>query len=209
MKKITAIVLGVLMTIAALSGCAAKTEKTMYEQGLSLIAIMEEMGKSDLYHATMTSSDTVIGKLEAIRTGDFSKPDTVYTIALSEDYIAMMSEWEEMPEISDTLKDVLNTKLIGAFATQINALAGAETLAASAVCAAGKTFVDESCKENMMYLYVFEEGVPAAVTFVPGEGGAVSASGTFILYGGVDFSDENARRDFFAGMGAEIKVLEQ
>ena len=44
MKKITAIVLGVLMTIAALSGCAAKTEKTMYEQGLSLIAIMEEMG---------------------------------------------------------------------------------------------------------------------------------------------------------------------
>ena len=198
MKKITAITLCMVMILAVLTGCAAKVETSLYEQGLSLIAIMEEMGKSDLYHATMTSSDTVIGKLEAIRRGDFSEPDAVYTIALNEDYIAMMSDWEEM-----------NTKLIGAFATQINALAGAETLAASAVCAAGKTFVAESCKENMLYLYVFEEGVPVAVTFVPGEGGAVSASGTFILYDGVDFSDENALRDFFAGMGAEIKVLEQ
>jgi len=209
MKKITAITLSLLILLTALTGCAGKNETTLYEQGLSLIAIMDEMAKSELYHATMTSSDTVIGKLGAIRESSFEEPETVYTISLNEDYIAMMSEWEEMPDISDTLKEVLNTKLIGAFATQINALAGAETLAASAVCAAGKTFVDANCKENLVYLYVFANGVPAAVTFVPGEDGAVSASGTFILYDGVDFTDENAVKDFFAEMGAEIKVLER
>jgi len=58
----------------------------------------------------------------------------------------------------------------------------------------------------MVFLYVFRDIPPAAVTFLPGEDGAVSASGMFLLYDGVDYRDEEALRDFFAGMGAELEA---
>lgn len=49
--------------------------------------------------------------------------------------------------------------------------------------------------ENALYIYVFEDAVPAAVCFTPGEDGTVSAAGTFIL-----------NRDFPTGSAREIEA---
>lgn len=211
MRKPAALMLCLAALLSLPMGCAPRAKTTLYDQGMSLIAIMAEMAGSEIYHSAMTGDPAFINRLEKVNGCDFSAPEAVYTLALNENYMTLMSEWEKLPElsISDSLRDVLNTKQAGAFTTQLNALAGAEALAASAMCAAGKTFVDDTLEENTIYLYVFEGGVPAAVTFLPGEGGAVSASGLFILYEGVDFTDREALSAFFAEMGAELTELKR
>ena len=188
---------------ASLSGCS-KPDKTAYDHGLELVETMAELAKSEAYLALTTGSATVTEKLLPVQEGEVGEPAAVYTVTLGEDYLSAMAEWNEISEIPDSIKEVANQKLIGAFATQILAYSGAQELAASAVCAAGKTFVDKSLTESVIYLYVFENCPPAAVTFIPGEDGAVSASGLFLLYDEVDWFDEAAITALFADMGAEL-----
>ena len=193
--------------MAAFSGCAAKPEKAARDHGLELVETMAELARSEAYLALTTGSPTITEQLIPVQEGDVSEPAAVYTIKLGEEYLSNMAEWSEISEIPDSIKEVANQKLIGAFATQILAHAGAQELAASAVCAAGKTFVDKTLTESVIYLYVFQNCPPAAVTFIPGEGGAVSASGLFLLYDEVDWFDETALSAFFADMGAELSKV--
>ncbi len=188
---------------ASLTSCA-KPEKNAYDHGLELIETMAELAKSEAYIALTTGSTTVIEKLLPVQEGTVDEPAAVYIVRRNDEYIAAMAEWNDISEIPDSIKDIANQKLIGAFSTQILAYAGAQELAASAVCAAGKTFVDKTLTESVIYLYVFENCPPAAVTFIPGEDGAVSASGLFLLYDGIDWFNEAALNTFFADMGAEL-----
>ena len=188
---------------ASLSGCS-KPDKTAYDHGLELVQTMAELANSEAYLALTTGSATVTEKLIPVQEGEVGEPAAVYTVTLGEDYLSAMAEWNEISEIPDSIKEVANRKLIGAFATQILAYSGAQELAASAVCAAGKTFVDKSLTESVIYIYVFDSCPPAAVTFSPGEDGAVSASGLFLLYDEIDWHDEAALTAFFAEMGAKL-----
>ena len=199
-----ALTLACMCLLSALTGCAAKPEKTAYDHGLELIQTMTELANSEAYLAITTGSTTVTEKLLPVQDGNVDEPAVVYTVKLGDEYLSAMAEWTEVSEIPDSIKEVAKQKLIGAFATQILAYSGAQELAASAICAAGKTFVDESLTESVIYLYIFENCPPAAVTFIPGENGAVSASGLFLLYDEVDWFDEAALKTFFADMGAEL-----
>jgi len=199
-----ALTLACMCLLSALTGCAAKPEKTAYDHGLELIQTMTELANSEAYLAITTGSTTVTEKLLPVQDGNVDEPAVVYTVKLGDEYLSAMAEWTEVSEIPDSIKEVAKQKLIGAFATQILAYSGAQELAASAICAAGKTFVDESLTESVIYLYIFENRPPAAVTFIPGEDGAVSASGLFLLYDEVDWFDEAALKTFVADMGAEL-----
>jgi len=203
-KRALIFALVLAIALAAASGCAAKPDKSAYDHGLELIGAMAEMANSPAYISMTTGSTEISEMLLPIQAKAANHPAAVYTITLNEEYLSIMEEWALAPEISDSIKAAARQKLTGAFATQINALAGAQNLAASAICAAGKTFVDEELTENVIYLYVFEDCPPAAVTFTPGEDGAVSASGLFLLYDDVDWADEAALKAFFAEMGAEL-----
>lgn len=194
------------LTLAAASGCAAKPEDALYAQGLRLVQTMEEMVQNEAYIAMTTGSSQISGELQPLREGSAGEPEAVYTVTLDENYLSLMGEMAQSKELPKSLRAVAEQRLMSAFVTQINALGGAQKLAASAVCAAGKTFVEEGLEENMVFLYVFRDIPPAAVTFLPGEDGAVSASGMFLLYDGVDYRDEEALRAFFAEMGAELKA---
>ena len=202
-----ALMLACVCLLSALVGCAAKPDKTAYDHGLELIQTMAELAGSEAYLSITTGSTSVTELLVPVQEGDFSKPAAVYAVRLGDEYLAAMAEWSEISEIPDSIKEVAKQKLIGAFASQIIAYAGAQNLAASAVCAAGKTFVDESLTESVIYLYVFDNCPSAAITFTPGEDNAVSASGLFLLYNEVDWSDEAALTAFFADMGAELSKI--
>ena len=209
MKRLrtTAWLLVSVCLMASIGGCAARPGKTAYDHGLELIQTMAELANSEEYLAITTGSATVTERLIPVQEGDLGEPAAVYTVRLGDEYLAAMAEWTEISEIPDSIKEVAKQKLIGAFASQILAYSGAQDLAASAICAAGKTFVDESLTESIIYLYVFENCPPAAITFIPGEDGAVSASGLFLLYDEVDWLDETALAAFLADMGAELSKV--
>ena len=110
--------------------------------------------------------------------------------------------------LSENLKTAMRQKAFGAaLITQINAQNGATTLAATTICAAGKTFVSSEGDGDAIYLYVYENACPAAVSFVRGEDNSVSASGTFILNDGFDASSHESLEAFFGEAGAAIESL--
>ena len=83
--------------------------------------------------------------------------------------------------MSDRLRSFMEERIQAAIATEINAAGGAMLLAASSICTASKTFVCQELTENAIYLYTYGDGVPAAVSFLRGEDGSVSATASFLL----------------------------
>ena len=93
--------------------------------------------------------------------------------------------------------------------TQINARSGAMTLAASSVCTTGKTFVSNEISEEMIYLYVFDDAAPIAVTFTLGEDNAVNATGNFLLYEKLPASSVQELLEYFGAYSVKIEIVEE
>lgn len=186
MKIKTVCIPAVLSIVLLLGSCGSGPEggtsgKSLYEQGLAIISVMQEMAGSEDCIASFTS-DTDLGSiLSEAAAGDYSEPQAVYQIKVPADSFLEVSGLE-ISGLSQALQENLKARVASAVVSQINARGGVETLAAASVCTAGKTFVSSELAEDMIYLYVYEDAVPAAVTFTKGEDGAVSASGTFVLY---------------------------
>lgn len=62
--------------------------------------------------------------------------------------------------------------------------------------------------ENPIYLYTYENGNPVAVTFIAGEDGAVSASGTFVICDALTFESAEDVEAFFEEVEVEVEVTE-
>lgn len=176
-----------LLSVAVLLGsCGSKpggatSGKSLYEQGLEIISVMKEMAGNEDYIAFLSPDGGLKDLLSEAAAGDFSMPKAVYQIKVSESAFLELSELD-LDALSVPLQENLKSRVAPAVFNQINAQGGVETLAAASVCTAGKTFVSSELTESMIYLYVYEDAVPVAVTFTKGEDGAVSALGTFVLY---------------------------
>ena len=86
-------------------------------------------------------------------------------------------------------------------------MGGAEQLAAASICTAGKVFASDELEENAIYLYTYENAVPAAVSFSRGEDGTVSATGVLVLYDGFPAGDTPEVEQFLAELGVEVEEV--
>lgn len=164
---------------------APAPSKTLYERGAELAAELAEMAGNRDYLSLYTGQGEVLDILARAAEGkDYTSPKAVYSLTISEDAagkILAALEMENADALPDHLKGKVREKVFQALPAQVNAMAGADTLAAASICTAGKVFVDPAVTDGVIYLYTYENGVPVAVTFLPGEDGAVSAGGTFLL----------------------------
>lgn len=212
MKRILAVVLAMTMTFAlcACGGDSGKASggKTLLEHGLDVVATMDEMAGSDEYINFYTGSKEMAEIVKDIGKGDHSAPVAVYKITIDKEAIEAWDMLGGLEGLSENLKTAMRQKAFGAaLITQINAQNGASTLAATTICTAGKTFVSAEGDGDAIYLYVYENACPAAVSFVRGEDNSVSASGTFILNDGFDASSHESLEAFFGETGAVIESL--
>ena len=211
-KKSMSLVLALSMVflLAACSNNARESSdnKTIYEHGIELISLMEEMAESETYFALYSGSPELQEIVSVVGSGDYAEPKAVYKIKIADDMLSGMAEVESAGGLSDTLKEYVVSRAQAAVVSQINAAGGANMLAAASICTAGKTFVSDELTENAIYLYTYENAVPAIVTFTTGENGAVSASGSFIFY--EDFKTDTAGdiEQFFAEIGAEVEEID-
>ena len=81
-------------------------------------------------------------------------------------------------------------------------------LAAASVCTAGKTFVHDQA-QDMIYLYVFANSAPVAVTFTVGEDHTVSASGMFVVYDDFPCGSAGEIEAFFEELEVHVQLLEE
>lgn len=121
----------------------------------------------------------------------------------------LFGENEGFIAISDQLKRVMEKKAISAVVTQINAYGGATNLAASTVCTAGQSFVNDQLEEDIIYIYLYEEAKPVAVTFLSEGNGIVSANGCFLMLDEAESFGENELISLFEEMGGIVRKIEK
>lgn len=185
---------------------------SLYAQGMELAALMDEMVGSDTYGKIFSTSGEIAEILDQLSEGDYTEPRVVYEVKFSEEskkeMIQSLAPEADLSEMSETLQKALEDKLASAVVSQLNGMCGVNKLAASSICTASKTFVDDSLKENVIYFYMFADAQPIAVSFKTGEDGAVSADSMFVMIDEMKDATQEEFASYFEGMGAEISVVE-
>lgn len=177
---------------------------SLYEHGLEVVARMAEMAGSEAYVELYTSNSELAELLSSVGDGDFSEPLAVYRVRAKEG-VASILDLAETGALSDELRAVVESKLFSTLATQINNMEGTTALAAASLCTAEKLFVSGELTENEIYLYVYENAAPVAVTFMMGEDGAVAARGMFILYEGFEADRLEEMEGFWERFGVWVE----
>lgn len=203
-----AIVVALIM-IFNLSACGKKNDtetKSLYAQGLEIVQLMSEMTQIEEYVELYSGSNEIKTIIQNIGIGDFSSPKAVYAISIAEDDLAAMVG-SNQDNVSEELKNYIMQKSLASLMMQINGMSSVENLAASSVCTVGKTFVNENVTEDVIYLYVYENAIPVAVTFTIGENQAVSASGIFIMYDGFTCGSADEIKSFFNDITVNVSEV--
>lgn len=208
-KSIRNMLIG-LVIVLSLTACSDKSDveaKSLYEQGLEIVQLLSEMTQTEGYADVYTGNSEVKAVIQSISTGDYSSPKAVYAISAADDDLAAMVELNRLGNVSDELKNFLLRRARSALMTQINSMSGVENLAASSVCTAGKSFVNENVTEDVIYLYTYENARPVAVTFSVGENQAVSASGMFVMYDGFTCDSAAEIKSFFSDIAVDVSEV--
>ena len=209
MKKKFIVILTVI-TILSLTACGTKKEQvSIYEQGLEVVALMDEMADSQSYVQMFTGNMQISEVIQSNTSGDYSEPLVVYEVVLKNDnFLGLLGNDETQESMSDELKEIINKKINASVITQLNAYGGSENLAASTICTAGISFVNNEVKEDIIYIYVYENTAPVAVMFLQEGNDIVSANGTFMF--GEEFINltEESISDLFEGLYETIKKVD-
>ncbi len=209
MKKQAAIFLSVFL-IFALSGCSrtqtAPSAASLYDRGLEVISLMAEMAGSEEYMGVMTGNSEITRMVQKMAQGDYSRPERVYALSAAEE--GSFSSGLEWTSLSENLQQLLRNREISSLTSSVNGMDGAECLAAANTCSAQITFVSDSVKEPVLYLYLFQDGAPAGVAFMPGNDGTAAASGTFILADELAWDSAEAVAAYFKNLGLQVNVSE-
>ena len=182
MKKKVLVVLFVIL-ILSLTACGSKKEQlSLYEQGLEVVALMDEMADSQSYVQMFTGNTKISELIQSNTKGDYSKPQAVYEVVLQKDnYQGLIGNEDTQTTMSDELERIMEKKVNASLTTQINAYSGSENLAASTICTTDIFFVNSEIKEDVIYIYVYENTAPVAITFLQEGNDIVSANGTFMF----------------------------
>ena len=203
----------VMMLLIALSGCAApgNSGKSLYEHGMDVIALMEEMVDSSSYGSLMSGAAEIEQMRQTLAAGDYTAPQAVYEIEVPTlgDMLAYAESDAVTESFSDSLKKLLDNRSVASLVNLINSRNGTAALATSSVYTAAKTFVNSETKESTIYLYTFQNGNPIAVVFTTGEDSTVTAAGTFLMADGFDAASVEQLQALFqeAGFPGTIRLL--
>lgn len=212
MNKKRMILLAIMLLIG-LSGCAGPgtSGKSLYEHGMDVIALMEEMVDSSSYGSLMSGAAEIEQMRQALATGDYAAPQAVYEIEVPTmgDILAYAESENVTESFSDSLNKLLDNRSASSLINLINSRSGTAALATSSVYTAAKTFVSSEAKESTIYLYTFQNGNPIAVVFITGEDSAVTATGTFLMADGLDAASVEQLQALFreAGFPGAIRLL--
>lgn len=205
MKKMICCLLCVSML--AMSSASLAETQSLYAHGMDVIHLMAEMIGSEDYVNLFTVNTEIREIVDQLAAGDYAEPEAVYVLTVPVESLNAMAELGALDNASDALKQNLNQRMMASLVSQVNGRSGAVKLAAASVCTAGKTFVHDQA-QDMIYLYVFANTAPVAVTFTVGEDHTVSASGMFVVYDDFPCGSAGEIEAFFEELEVHVKHLE-
>ena len=211
MKK--KILLLAMILMITLSGCTStgNSGKSLYEHGMDIIVLMEEMVSNSSYGSLMSSAAEIEQMRQTLATGDYTAPQAVYEIEVPTlgDMLAYAESDAVTESFSDSLKKLLDNRSASTLVNLVNSRTGTAALATSSVYTASKTFVSSETRKSTFYLYTFQNGNPIAIIFTTGEDDTVTATGTFLMADGLDAASIEQLQALFreAGLPGAIRLL--
>lgn len=206
MKRIVPLLLASVLLFVS-CGTPATDTKSLYDHGLDIVSMLNEIVESDAYVSVYSASEDIMNIVNSIAEGDHTVPKAVYQLMIPEESLLALSEVEAMPDLSDELRAFLTGRVQASVINIANSRNGATTLAATSICTVGKTFVSSEITGNTIYLYTFENGFPVAVSFTVGEDSTVSASGTFLLSEDLGADTPDGIKEFFSEITLDVEVV--
>ena len=155
------------------------TKDTLSANGLKLIAGLDKMAESEEYISLFTASDNISEIISEIGEGDYSAPKAVYKAEVPADEVMKLFYTESL-NLSEDIKASVAKRYFASIPTQITATSGAESLAAMTLLTSGSPIIDDSVKENQLYIFIYD-GISAMVTYTPYDNGAVDVSASFVI----------------------------
>ena len=193
MKKCSIVIFAFLLAFA-MTACGkshnSHYEEVLFDLGIEVTKTMQEMVYSDEYISLYTAiefEDEIV-KFQAM---DYDSPIAVYSVEIpnAKDILSKLGieNIEEYDKLSDNLKEQLDHRVsFSSIISSINAQSGTNTMALCSLLTATKDDKDVELDKSIAYLYVFEKGIPIAVTFTK----SGYANGQFLL-----LNDSNSYED--------------
>ena len=193
MKKFSIIIFAFLLALA-MTACGkshnSHNEEALFDLGIEVTKTMQEMVYSDEY-ISLCSVDKFGDEIVKFQAMDYDSPIAVYSVEIpnAKDILSKLGieNIEEYDKLSDNLKEQLDHKVsFSSIISSINAQSGTNTMALCSLLTAAKYDKDIELDKSIAYLYVFEKGIPIAVTFTK----SGYANGQFLL-----LNDSNSYED--------------
>lgn len=184
MKKFSIVIFVFLLTFA-MTACykshSSYNEEALFDLGIEVTKTMQEMVYSDEYislYADIEFEDEIV-KFQAT---DYNSPIAVYSVEIpsAKDVLSKLGSdnIDDYDKLSDNLKEQLDHRVtFSSIISSINAQSGTNTMVLCSILTATKYDKGIELDKSVAYLYIFEKGIPIAVTFT--ESGY--ANGQFLL----------------------------
>ena len=198
MKRFLSVFLLVVLCLGAVScgGSAVSREA----RGEELTSLVDEMVKSDSFIKMYFNGINVYDELIAdIRKADYRVADAIYRLDFSENEVVekLAKRFIDLDALGERLQKRLMEAMGNTIVSEINSSVGSYAMVVSSMFSASINFVDKSVTENEYYLYTFDGGYPIFISFIPHEGGAVTANACFILNPNFKCSDADEINESF------------
>ena len=207
MKTIKRVFFAGLLLMLMAAGLAGAEGNKLYEKGIEIAAQVKEMSENDAYLQAISGRQRVLKNLEGVSAIDPEHPAAVYQIRFEGDGHLPMLGLKESDIVSQALRDDLRARSHTALIQQVNAMGGAELIAASSICTSSRNFIDEAFEGDMIYLYVYDNAVPVMVAFSSGAEQIVRATGSPILCDMFTAGSQEEIQNFFEGMPIQVETV--
>ena len=162
---------------------AAKDDDILINTGLDAVKRMKEYTASDIYRKFVLSSETWMETMvEIIEKEDVTEPKAIYEVET--DYQLFLSYLAGESSMSETIEDISNApdsvkaklekSVFNSMPSMINAKQGSQALAFTSTFSESGNILYETFTGRRSFIYIFESGYPAWVTFMSGDDGIVS-----------------------------------
>lgn len=197
-NKLLTVFLCMALLTGVLSSCTEKSDM-LKKCGEDVISIMVEMIDNEEYREIYDLSEEYDEEISKLCEGDYSHIEQVYELIIPVEQL--MNESLDEDDVSEDLYQYVCSSALTSFASRVNQASGVKSMIVSSTFSAQKSFASKKMDESTVYLYVFEDGYPIAVTFVDSGEDAFRAIGYFILNEEFDTDDEDSIRKSCKDLG--------
>ncbi|MBQ3970059.1 MAG: hypothetical protein II685_06220 [Clostridia bacterium] len=172
--------------LAVLSGCDTKeNDDKLINAGLASAAEMKEAVCDETYRNIMSASATTNNSdmVSVVSNENVNKYKAVYKVSFDPEKVlgSFTDKFENYDKLSSNLQKKIIAQVYGSIPSMINSNKGTSAMAFAALFNDGGSIKDDTLKERMILVFVFESGYPIWITYSPVDNDLVSYVSNWII----------------------------